>query len=343
MPAANYDIARSALFSIDPNIPRREWAIIACAWFDVAGWEGEDDFVDWSSGGESFVKRDAHATYRWASKPSSGKAVGGGTLFWTAEKHGFVRPESDKTITKEERQRIGRERYLRRQENHKRRRKAEKRERRVAKGVAAMLNRAEFEHHPYLVAKGFPSERGFVLNNELLIPMIDGSGRVWSLQRIDPDGNKLYLSGGRASGMRLNMGSIEGRKWFCEGYATALSIRTALRIRRIPDTVVMCFSSDGIVKVSKGCKDGVVVADHDWWRCGNRACAHRWDGVWPQEACPQCGNISLTAPAGEKSARDAALPWWMPPAAGDDANDFHQQHGTGKLGDVLRDFAERNL
>ena len=343
MQAEEYQVARSALFAIDPNVPRKEWAKVAASWAAAAGPEGEDDFVEWSSGGESFVERDARATYRWALKPSSGRAVGEGTLYWMAAREGWERPASNNALTKEERQEIGKQRYLRRKKADARRTEAEKRERNAAKAAASMFKRSALSLHPYLVAKGFANERGFVLNGELLLPMMDAHGKLWSLQRISGGGGKLYLSGGRASGMRLNMGGMGDRTWFCEGYATALSVRYALRVMRIPDRVVTCFSSDGIAKVSKGCRNGVVVADHDWWRCGRpkNECGHRWDGDWQQRQCPRCGNISVTPPAGEKSARETGLPWWMPPSAGEDANDVYKRSGAAHLGGILKDFSER--
>lgn len=58
----------------------------------------------------------------------------------------------------------------------------------------------------------------------LLIPMIDTTGKTYSLQTIEPSGDKRFLSGGRVKGCYHPIGKPAGVIVVCEGYATGASI-----------------------------------------------------------------------------------------------------------------------
>jgi putative DNA primase/helicase len=60
--------------------------------------------------------------------------------------------------------------------------------------------------HPYLVRKGMTGEGLRQLGDTLLAPMRDVAGRLWNLQRIRPDGFKLFLKGGRTKGLLFEAG-----------------------------------------------------------------------------------------------------------------------------------------
>ncbi|MCU0918616.1 MAG: toprim domain-containing protein [Planctomycetes bacterium] len=96
------------------------------------------------------------------------------------------------------------------------------------------------EPHPYLTAKGLPADFGLGLDNgDLLVPMRDWNGDLHNLQRISPEGRKLYGSG-RAAGLVHVMGRLDGRSVIlAEGYATA---RSAL-LADLAETVVVAFSA----------------------------------------------------------------------------------------------------
>ena len=200
-----------------------------------------------------------------------------------------------------------------------------------------MIDAAEFGPHPYLEAKGFPEAQGLVLDGELLIPMRHfKTGRLQTLQRIREDGSKRFLYGGKAQGTAFRMGRGFAR-WYCEGYATGLSIQAALAHLYRRDQVVVCFSAHGLPPAAAydAWPEGYVVADHDLHSCPK--CRHRWDAAWEQrDYCPACGNTDVTPPAGEKYARATGLPFWMPPRSGTDANDFGRTHGVKALATALR-------
>ena len=81
--------------------------------------------------------------------------------------------------------------------------------------------------HPYLTAKGV---QGYGLRQSgdvLLVPLRDASGTLHSLQTIDASGQKRFLSGGKAKGCYLSIGTPDGCIVVCEGFATGASIHAA--------------------------------------------------------------------------------------------------------------------
>lgn len=55
--------------------------------------------------------------------------------------------------------------------------------------------------HGYLVRKRLAPIGIRQYGNALLVPMVDDDFRLWNVQRIYPDGRKLFLSGGRTDGL----------------------------------------------------------------------------------------------------------------------------------------------
>lgn len=179
----------------------------------------------------------------------------------------------------------------------------------------AMVQRALIDVHPYLAAKGFPEERGLVLDGELLVPMRDFKfyKQVNSLQRITAEGGKKFLYGGKAMGSVFFIGPlVASERWLVEGYATGLSLRAALLYLHRNAQVVVCFSDSNLVHVGKMVKPlrppSFVFADND------------------------------ESGAGERAAKETRLPWVMSPQAGEDANDLHQRLGVSALAKIIREL-----
>ena len=184
------------------------------------------------------------------------------------------------------------------------------------------LRGATFAEHPYLDRKGFPAEKALVSSGVLMWERADDgswqqalryegwlvvpmrhyqSGKLLSAQFIAPDGEKKFLPGGIADRAVFSLG--RGAKWrvYCEGYATALSIRAAMRALSQDAEVVVCFSAQNLPKVAVRKPHAFVVADNDASGTGAHYAA-------------QCG-----------------LWWWMPGDEGDDANDAHRKYGLDYL------------
>lgn len=88
--------------------------------------------------------------------------------------------------------------------------------------------------HPYLVRKRLDPIGVRQSGSELLVPMLDSGWRLWNLQRIRPDGFKLFGKGARTAGLFWHHGVSlsDGRASIspiiiAEGYATAAAIHRA--------------------------------------------------------------------------------------------------------------------
>lgn len=205
----------------------------------------------------------------------------------------------------------------------------------VARICGAMVDAAEQAKHPYLAAKGFPEELGLVIEDprrvipghklgEAIIRRLPtGPGpylivpgwiakRVSTVQLIDAEGGKKNIYGGAIGGAAHRIAT--GREtWVCEGIATALSVRAALRLLGRSATVLSAFAANNTAEVASRLTGAVIAADHDT----------------PQDALKGLG-------AGEYYARKAGGAWIMPPELGD-WNDYHAAHGLREVALRLRE------
>ena len=177
----------------------------------------------------------------------------------------------------------------------------------AASKAAWIINQCEPLHHHYLESKGFKDEEGNVWRKDgkaiLVIPMrLDGA--LVGCQLIQEDGQKKFLFGQRTSGATFIFDN-KGQNIFCEGYATALSIREVLKSFKYRYKIYVCFSAHNMAKVAKQIGKGFVVADND------------------------------ASNTGEKTAKDIGFPYWISDTIGYDFNDEHQKHGTFKSGSSL--------
>ncbi len=102
----------------------------------------------------------------------------------------------------------------------------ELRQRKAADKAAYILNNAVKDQHPYLLRKGFP-DKGLIWNGLLVLPMRVQQNLV-GCQLISADGTKRFLSGQRTKGASLVIDN-KGRNILCEGFATGMSVRRALK------------------------------------------------------------------------------------------------------------------
>ena len=113
----------------------------------------------------------------------------------------------------------------------KRQERAAERERqyeRTAQEVDAIWTTATpAQAHPYLAEKGVASHglRQDALGR-LLVPVRDADGKLWSFQRIGPDGFKQFYEGGRVEGGHFVIGDLAQPEpvLIAEGYATAATL-----------------------------------------------------------------------------------------------------------------------
>lgn len=167
------------------------------------------------------------------------------------------------------------------------------------------IRSAKLDEHPYLTIKGFPEEKGLVLEDKLIIPMrnvvtnkLQGYQSIrWNLEETKYE--KKMLTGMRAKNAVLYLGNRDLPEcWLVEGFATGLSVRNALRSCGMNAAVVVCFSASNLVQVSDQIPGRrYVFADND------------------------------ESKTGEKSAIQTGLPWTMADTVGWDANDLHKAKG----------------
>ena len=78
--------------------------------------------------------------------------------------------------------------------------------------------------HPYLSTKKVLSHGLKEYKGCLLIPLRDVDGKLWSLQFIDKNSEKRFLSGGKKKGCFFLIGTLGENAFVCEGYATGATI-----------------------------------------------------------------------------------------------------------------------
>lgn len=189
--------------------------------------------------------------------------------------------------------------------------------------------------HPYLARKGFPDELGLVIEDvrphlprgdlgeamaralpESDAPLLVIPGRVGrdlvTVQFITADGAKKNILGGAMSGACHRIAT--GREtWVCEGIATALSVRAALRLLGRSATVLCAFAAANVAKVAGNIPASVIAADHDR----------------PLEQLHGLGT-------GEFHAAQSGCRWVMPAELGD-WNDLHAKYGVRAVALALRE------
>lgn len=140
---------------------------------------------------------------------------------------------------------------------------------------------------------------------DLLIPMHDEARQLVNVQRIDANGIKRFIMGGRAHGCHFRIEGTTGRTVLAEGYATGATWHDATA-----DAVVLAFSAGALPVVAAYVQADAIAADNDEKR------------------------------AGEIKAKETGLRYHLPPMLGD-WNDYAAAHGLeGVRAAVANDNAE---
>jgi putative DNA primase/helicase len=161
--------------------------------------------------------------------------------------------------------------------------------------------------HPYLAKKKIkPNILRMRGNGILIVPMTDESGSLVNLQRIDGNGEKRFLPGGKVVGTFSSFGPTpdpSGPIMIVEGVSTGLSVFEATGF-----SVVSAMSADNLPAVAKTFRARnpkaklIIFADHDT----KETHGHTRGVEAAEEAAKACGaSIALS------------------PTPGDDANDLY--------------------
>lgn len=183
--------------------------------------------------------------------------------------------------------------------------KVENQEKARKKAASIMWNTIE-STHPYMIKKGFPRQKVYVWNGLIVLPMrIDG--KLVGCQLIGEDGTKKFLTGQITKGASLVIDN-KGRDIVCEGFATGMSIRNAMRHLKMRYKIHICFSAGNMVDIGKSLHDPFVVADND--------------------------------PVGIRTAQKIGN-FWLSDKDGEDFNDAEQRLGVEEVSQSLRTAIER--
>ena len=124
--------------------------------------------------------------------------------------------------------------------------------------------------HPYLIKKHVKNHGLRIYKEALVIPMQDIKGTLHSLQFIDGEGNKRFLSGGQKKGCFFVIEAAGQSLAIAEGYSTAASIYESLRL-----PVAIAFDAGNLLNVAKAFRgkythrDIIICADNDTETEGN--------------------------------------------------------------------------
>lgn len=216
------------------------------------GEPGFELFDSWSSGGETYRAKDCLATWR-SVRASGGVTIA--TLLAMAQERGFTfEPQGGdvRRPTKEERaaaKRAAAEREAREKAERDARHQA------AAEKARARWDRAKPEGRSrYLAAKGVRSHGcRFGPGGALLVPMRDGEGALWNIQRIEGDGSKFFETGARVSGLFHLLGDASAGDALivAEGYATGAALFESAQAEGSRVAVAIAFTAGAVAHVAR--------------------------------------------------------------------------------------------
>lgn len=295
----------ASALSYIPADDRNTWVAMAMAIRSEMGEGGFEVWDQWSRTSDSYQAASAQSVWR----SCRGHGITLGSLYHEAQQRGW---RDDDTYHKPTRQEIEARRDAARERATREGREQLAREQQAAKKAAWILGQTMNEQHAYLHTKGWPEAKGAVWRpdaetNLLCIPMRH-QGALVGIQLIDKHGTKKYLSGQRTRGAEYvidnsGRGAVD---WFCEGYATGISLRESLHALRMRYRIHITFSANNLTRLALSTGKGYIVADRD---------------------------DSMT---GEKAAQATGLSYFLSDVAGEDFNDLHKRLGVFKSSQMLR-------
>lgn len=179
--------------------------------------------------------------------------------------------------------------------------------------------KAGAEDHPYVQRKGIRPFGAKLQGKNLVVPAMDCSGTVWSVQTIAPDGTKRFLAHGKKRGCYFGIGKADKVVVIAEGFATACSIHEATRL-----PVAVAFDCGNLLPVARALRALhpaiciILAADDDSGTEGNPGLARA-----NEAAGAVGGSVAVPSYCGQ------SIP------GGGDFNDLHQRHGLAAVKDVF--------
>lgn len=163
--------------------------------------------------------------------------------------------------------------FLKKKINEAKIKEAEEKERvnkEVADSVSELWDKlSETQIPEYLNKKRIPNLYGArSYRGELYVPMRDIDGKIWGVQRIQPDSKKFFQPGQRVTGCFHSIGTVDGSEiiYITEGFSTGASVHLA-----VERPVFVAFNSGNLVAVAETIRKKypdkriVICADNDQW------------------------------------------------------------------------------
>lgn len=140
----------------------------------------------------------------------------------------------------------------------------------VADSVSELWEKLSDSQIPeYLNKKRIPNLYGArSYRGELYVPMRDIDGKIWGVQRIQPDSKKFFQPGQRVTGCFHSIGTVDGSEiiYIAEGFSTGASVHLATG-----RPVFIAFNSGNLLPVAEAIRKKypdkriVICADNDQW------------------------------------------------------------------------------
>jgi putative DNA primase/helicase len=278
-----------------PSHERELWTKVGMALKAELGDSGFDVFDTWSQNAENYDAGAAKSV--WKGFKAGGK-VTIGTLLYEAQQRGFdiKSHKPAPPVSAEETERLQRERQQRDAEELA---EAERLQALVVKKAANAWSKAVTNgESPYLAKKKIAAHGiGFAkagAADKVLIPVRDQDGKLWNLQHIFADGNKVFYKGGKVVGCFHVIGDVAASEWLliAEGYATAATLHEAtgfavviafsahnlkhvagiMRGRYPQKQILLCADNDSETERTKGKNTGVIAATEAAQLVGGQWC-----------------------------------------------------------------------
>lgn len=258
-----------------------------------------------------------------------GFAYGNFVNFKTGEKGKWNSSQGNKKLTKEEKEafsarikQIEKDREARQAKIHEEKSK----EAEMEWGVAE-----ECKSHPYLTKKKVAAFGLRTAGDLLIIPM-SSEGKIWSYQTISPDGEKLFLPGGKKKGCYYKIGGEGNVIGICEGVATGATLHEALEI-----PIYVAFDAGNLELVAEEIRrlhqnaDIYIFADSDQWSTDQKGKLYNVGLVKGQQAAKKINGFCL-APEFPADDMDLRTDW----------NDYGTANGLDAIKTAVSKIIENN-
>ena len=172
-------------------------------------------------------------------------------------------------------------------------------------------------NHPYLISKGILPHGIRQDKGSLLIPLTIG-GIIYSIQLINYDGEKRFLTGGRVKGCYYLIGDLEKEKLLiAEGFATGATLHEETRY-----PVAIAFNAGNLKPVAQAfrqqclSKQLIICGDND-------------------RGTPNNPGVTKATEAAQSVGGYLSIPEFLPDEPGTDWNDWHRLRQAENRREIL--------